>query len=277
MPAPHHQCRQRCQQRLHDHQRVAQGAVAGRSEPRPRPDHQSDLVGLAVDQSLRTGKPRHGRSRHRRILGGRPDLNAPLIQGIGTADDVARIAAGNVTLQGATTAGTGSVAGQGTLQINSANLTLGPGAINLAGFGAVTLTGTAQVAGNGTGVIGVAGDLTVVTSRLRKRQGRHHAQRDRRGETGSFGAGVGHGDAGGFARRPLDRDRPDRRAEYRYRNRLRRGEPDGPFRRDAGRRLDHRCCRRGNYVLRRGADRARRDREPDRAERQCRRPVRRDR
>ena len=91
-------------------------------------------------------------------------LNAPLIQGIGTADDVARIAAGNVTLQGATTAGTGSVAGQGTLQINSANLTLGPGAINLAGFGAVTLTGTAQVAGNGTGVIGVAGDLTVVTS-----------------------------------------------------------------------------------------------------------------
>ena len=93
-------------------------------------------------------------------------LNAPLIQGIGTADDVARIAAGNVTLQGATTAGTGSVAGQGTLQIDSANLTLGPGAINLAGFGAVTLTGTAQVAGNGTGVIGVAGDLTVVTSRL---------------------------------------------------------------------------------------------------------------
>jgi filamentous hemagglutinin family protein len=92
-------------------------------------------------------------------------LNAPLIQGIGTAGDVARIAAGNVTLQGAAVAGTGS-AGQGRLQVSSANLTLGPGALALAGFSTVTLTGTAQVAGKGTGVIGVAGDLTVSTSRL---------------------------------------------------------------------------------------------------------------
>src|SRR5262249_2214576 len=92
-------------------------------------------------------------------------LNAPLIQGIGAAGDVAGIAAGNVTLQGATAAGTGA-AGQGTLQIEAANLTLGPGAINLAGFSAVTLTGTAQVAGNGTGVISVTGDLTVATSLL---------------------------------------------------------------------------------------------------------------
>lgn len=92
-------------------------------------------------------------------------LSAPLIQGIGTAGDVARIAAGQLTLLGVTTAGTGS-AGQSALQIESTNLTLGPGAMNLAGFGSVTLTGTAQVAGSGTSSFSVAGDLTVVTSRL---------------------------------------------------------------------------------------------------------------
>ena len=92
-------------------------------------------------------------------------LSAPLIQGIGASGDVARIAAGQLTLLGATTAGAGS-AGQGTLQIESTNLTLGPGAMNLAGFGSVKLTGTAQVAGSGTSSFSVAGDLTVVTSRL---------------------------------------------------------------------------------------------------------------
>jgi filamentous hemagglutinin len=92
-------------------------------------------------------------------------LNAPLIQGIGTAGDVAHIAASRLTLQGTATAGTG-VAGSGGLQIESDNLTLGPGNMNLAGFGLVNLIGNATVAGNGTGLINVAGDLTVTTSRL---------------------------------------------------------------------------------------------------------------
>jgi filamentous hemagglutinin len=92
-------------------------------------------------------------------------LNAPLIQGVGTAGDVAHIAASRLALQGTATAGTG-VAGPGGLQIESDNLTLGPGNMNLAGFRLVDLIGNATVAGNGTGVIGVAGDLTVVTSRL---------------------------------------------------------------------------------------------------------------
>jgi hypothetical protein len=93
-------------------------------------------------------------------------LSAPLIQGIGTAGDVARIAANRLTLQGVSAAGTGVTASQGALRVEAANLTLGPGAMNVAGFNSVTLTGTAQVAGKGTGVLGVAGDLTVVTSRL---------------------------------------------------------------------------------------------------------------
>ena len=93
-------------------------------------------------------------------------LNAPLIQGIGTSGDVTRIAANRLTLQGTSAAGTPTTAGQGVLRIDAANLTLGAGTMNIGGFSAVTLTGTAQVAGKGTGVLGVAGDLTVVTSRL---------------------------------------------------------------------------------------------------------------
>src|SRR5262249_570176 len=93
-------------------------------------------------------------------------LNTPLILGFGTASDVVRIAASKVTLRGGASAGTGTAAGKGALQIDSANLTLGPGAMNLSGFNLVSLTGTAQVAGSGTGTFGVAGDLTVATSRL---------------------------------------------------------------------------------------------------------------
>jgi filamentous hemagglutinin len=93
-------------------------------------------------------------------------LNAPLIQGVGTAGDVAHIEASRLTLQGTATAGIGVANGQGKLDIESDNLTRGPGNMNLAGFSLVNLTGNASVAGKGTGVIGVAGDLTVVTSLL---------------------------------------------------------------------------------------------------------------
>jgi filamentous hemagglutinin family protein len=88
-------------------------------------------------------------------------LSAPLIQGSGAAGDVARIAAQQITLQGAQTAGTATSTGSGRLELDTAQLVLGPGAMGLGGYQATAMNASNSVTGNGTGVFNVSGDLTV--------------------------------------------------------------------------------------------------------------------
>ncbi|MGO4717334.1 two-partner secretion domain-containing protein, partial [Bradyrhizobium sp. 2TAF24] len=93
-------------------------------------------------------------------------LSSPTITGFGAAGDRAVISAGQLTLAGAPTAVGAGTAGQGSLVFNTTELTIGPGTLNVGGFGSVTLGAAAQVIGSGIGVLNTAGDLVVATPRV---------------------------------------------------------------------------------------------------------------
>jgi len=93
-------------------------------------------------------------------------LSSPTITGFGAAGDRAVISAGQLTLAGVPTAGNAGAAGQGTLVLNTTELTVGPGTLNIGDFGSVTLSAAAQLIGSGIGALNTAGDLVVATPRV---------------------------------------------------------------------------------------------------------------
>ncbi|WP_426425311.1 filamentous haemagglutinin family protein [Bradyrhizobium genosp. A] len=99
---------------------------------------------------------------------GRPSLArltlaAPVIQGFGAAGDTASITAGQLTLTGAATAVAAAGSGQGLLALNATELTLGAGSLNFGGFSSVMLNASNRLIGNGIGIYGATGAVTIST------------------------------------------------------------------------------------------------------------------
>jgi filamentous hemagglutinin len=98
-------------------------------------------------------------------------LSAPVLEGFGVAGDTATITARQLTLAGAGTAVAAANSGQGALVFNAIELTLGAGNLNFGGFSNVTFNASSQLIGNGIGVYGATGDLTVTTPLVTARAG----------------------------------------------------------------------------------------------------------
>ncbi|WP_027582391.1 filamentous haemagglutinin family protein [Bradyrhizobium sp. Ai1a-2] len=108
--------------------------------------------------------------------GGQPVLtsltfDAPVIQGFGSAADAATITAGKLKFTNSGAARTAAGSGQGSIEFDATELTLGNGTVGFGGFGSVTLSGAAQVIGDGAGIYNFTSPVTVFTPVMAARAG----------------------------------------------------------------------------------------------------------
>jgi len=93
-------------------------------------------------------------------------VHAGALLGHGSASDVARIAAANLSIDNAFGADSSiSAEGAGRLQLNAATLALGSGNYRLAGFGQADLTVSTAVTGRGEGVLTADADVAIAAPR----------------------------------------------------------------------------------------------------------------